>query len=61
MIIARFSRFVPNSAFLIKKSCSKLVARWGWLEEVGLSVGASSFGWFLRGFGWFLKAEDHFG
>ena len=27
----------------------------------GVSVGASSFGWFLGGFGWFLSVEGGFG
>ena len=57
MIIDRFLPVFPNSTFLIKKSCSKLVARWGG----GGSVGTSSFGWFLGGFGRFMLVEGDFG
>ena len=42
-----FARFLPNSAFLIKKSCSKLVTWWGGGGRGGGgggSVSASSFG-----------------
>ena len=51
MIIAKFSPFFPNSAFLIKKSCSEstaekqgsLLLRGG---VVGVSIGASTLGGF---------------
>ena len=65
MIIAKFSPFFPNSAFLIKKSCSEstaekqgsLLLRGG---VVGVSIGASTFGWFLGDFGWLLLVEGDF-
>ena len=57
MIIPRFLLFFQSQE---EKNKVRFGGSLQWGVEGG-SVGASSFGWFLRGFGCFLLVEDDFG